>query len=228
MLCAIHQPNFFPWLGYFDKIRRADVFVFLDDVQYPRSGSSGMGSWTNRVRIAINGEARWVRCPVRRAPLETPIRSILIDDDQPWRMKLCRTLETCYRRAPGYAAVRDWLSDLMRAPTGELAAFNMGAIENISQRLGLSCRFVRQSSIACTGAGTELLAELTRAVGCNAYLAGGGASGYQDDTVFARAGITLVQQNFTPTPYGDPARFIPGLSVIDYLMHAPWTKGAHA
>ena len=33
-IVAIHQPNFFPWLGFFDKIRRADVFVFLDDVSY--------------------------------------------------------------------------------------------------------------------------------------------------------------------------------------------------
>lgn len=219
MLCAIHQPNFFPWLGYFDKIRRADVFVFLDDVQYPRSGSGGMGSWTNRVRIAINGQAQWIRCPVRRAPLETPIRDVVIDDDQPWRDKLVRTLDVTYRRAPGYAATAAWLSALITAPCTSLADFNIAAVQEIARRLGLESRFVRQSQIACAGAGTELLISITRAMGCDAYLAGGGAGGYQQDALIAEAGIGLVYQNFSPTPYGEPGRFIPGLSVIDYLMH---------
>ncbi len=65
MICAIHQPNFFPWLGYFDKISRADVFVFLDVVDYPKSGSS-MSSWVNRVMLKVGSQKTWVRCPVVR------------------------------------------------------------------------------------------------------------------------------------------------------------------
>ena len=60
---AIHQPNFFPWLGYFDKIARSDVFIFLDDVQFPKTG----GVWSNRVKILIGGEARWSTAPIDRS-----------------------------------------------------------------------------------------------------------------------------------------------------------------
>src|SRR5438874_12114315 len=102
ILCAIHQPNFFPWLGYFDKLRRADVFVFLDDVAFNKSGS-GMGCWTNRVAIQVGGKTAWFGCPVRREEGAQPVRTVRIDDRQPWRRRLLRTLEINYRRTPGFA-----------------------------------------------------------------------------------------------------------------------------
>src|SRR4029078_5615477 len=93
-LVAIHQPNFFPWLGYFDKIRQSDIFIFLDAVDYRPPGEGRMGSWVNRVRLAIDGEARWVTCPVRRLAMGTPILAAQIDDNQPWRGKILHTTPT--------------------------------------------------------------------------------------------------------------------------------------
>lgn len=218
-VCAIHQPNFFPWLGYFDKIRRADVFVLLDAVDYPRAGSGGMGSWTNRVKLLVGGEPRWVGCPVRRLRLGDRIADAQIDDGQPWRSKLLKTLQANYGRAGNYAQAMDLLGPLVEAPGDNLAAFNIAAIDAIAGRLGAGAQRVRQSELSHDGHGTDLLISLTRAAGCATYLAGGGAGGYQDDNAFAHAGITLRYQNFAPAPYGSPAVFTPGLSVIDYLMH---------
>ena len=61
-IVAIHQPNFFPWLGYFDKISKADSFVFLDDIQFPKKG----GSWSNRIKLFISGDVRWVTAAINR------------------------------------------------------------------------------------------------------------------------------------------------------------------
>jgi hypothetical protein len=217
-IVAIHQPNFFPWLGYFDKIRRADVFVFLDAVAYPRSGSSSMGCWCNRVRLAIQGEPRWVTCPIRRMPLGMPIRDAEIDDAQPWRAKLLRTLRANYGRAPHFDAGIAFLEPLIGDSEQNLAKFNAKVIEAVAVRLGLSTRFVWQSGLTYSGAATELLVSLVKAVGGSTYLCGDGAGGYQQDDLFGSNGLGLVKQNFTHPVYGDPARFIPGLSVIDYLM----------
>ncbi len=218
-LVAIHQPNFFPWLGYFDKIRRADAFVFLDAVDYPRSGSGGMGSWTNRVCMSIQGEAKWVTCPAKRVGLGTPINQVLIDEDRPWRVKLLRTLEANYRKAPRYRQAMVLIEPIIMSPESLIATFNMSAIRLIAKELGISTRFLVQSELGGAGSATDLLVSLVRAAGGHGYLAGGGAAGYQQDEVFADAGLALEYQNFTPQPYGDPTRFIPGLSVIDYLMY---------
>lgn len=218
-LVAIHQPNFFPWLGYFDKIRRADAFVFLDAVDYPRAGSGGMGSWTNRVRMNIQGQAKWVTCPVRRANLGAPINAVSVDDDQPWRSKLLRTLDANYRKAPRYAETMTLIEPLIGSAEKRLADLNVAAIRAIAGHLGLSTRFFRQSELNGAGAATQLLVSLVREAGGDGYLAGGGAAGYQQDEAFAHAGLRLVRQDFVPLPYGDPKRFLPGLSVIDYLMH---------
>ena len=218
-VCAIHQPNFFPWLGYFDKIRRADVFVFMDAVAYPRSGSGSMGSWTNRVKLAIGGEARWVGCPIQRMPLGQPISAATIDDGQPWREKLLKTLDANYRKAARFDNAMSLLEPLIRVPESHIAEFNIEAIRAIAERLEVGARFVRESELGCTAQSTQLVIDLTRAAGGDVYLAGGGASGYQEDELFAQSGVALRYQNFAPSPYGPPERFTPGLSVIDYLMH---------
>src|SRR5262249_3803860 len=128
-LVAIHQPNFFPWLGYFDKIRRADVFIFLDAVDYPRAGSGGRGPWSNRARIAVQSEARWITCPVQRVPLGHPIGQVAIDDRQPWRIKLIKTLHANYGRSAGFKSAMAVIEPLIMRNERNLATFNIAAIE---------------------------------------------------------------------------------------------------
>jgi hypothetical protein len=226
-LVAIHQPNFFPWLGYFDKIARADTFIFLDAVDYPRSGSGGMGSWTNRVRLNIQGEARWITCPVKRVAMGIPIRHVMMDEAQSWRTKLLRTLAANYRKAPRYDDALAILEPLILTEEHNLANFNVAAIKTIAAALKLNTQFLLQSELTSDGKATELLISLVRAAGGTAYLAGGGAGGYQEDELFSEHRIKLVYQNFTPLPYCEPESYIPGLSIIDYLMHdgRPLTNG---
>jgi hypothetical protein len=211
-IVAIHQPNFFPWLGFFDKARRADVFVLLDGVAYSR------GSWSNRVRINVRGAPHWIGCNVRRMPLGTLISEIHIDESSPWRVKLLKTLDANYRRAHNYDCAMCILEPLIRNPEANLAAFNTQCIRTLAGHLGVTPKFVLHSELETSSSGTRLLVEITKAIGADTYLAGGGASGYQEDELFEASGLKLIQQKFVPATYGVPDRFIPGLSVIDYLM----------
>jgi hypothetical protein len=221
VVVAIHQPNFLPWLGFFDKLARADCFVLLDDAQFPKK----QGNWTNRVRVLIGGAAAFVTVPVVRAyhGVRT-IGQMAIDDSNPWRAKTLRTIEQSYSRAPCFDQTWPVVRELIEAPVDNLADFNEVGIRRLAGGLGIDVsKLVRSSTLGVDSTGTERLVELTRAVGGTTYLSGDGASGYQDDERFGEAGLELRYQRFNPPPYPQRAKQpVPGLSAIDALMHCGW------
>ena len=216
---AIHQPNFLPWLGFFDKLARADVFVLLDDVQFPRTSR---GTWINRVKLLVGGKPQWATVPIVRAEGSArPINEVRIDDEQPWRKKLLRTIELNYRRAAHFDEAFPLVDELVTTPSDRLAEFNERNVRRIGEALALGTeKIVRSSDVATSAQSTELLIELTRAVGGSAYMPGGDAYLYQEDEKFAAAGLELVPQSFRhptyPQPVDPPAH---GLSIVDALLN---------
>ena len=214
MIIAIHQPNYLPWLGYFAKIARADVFVFLDDVQYSK------GSYTNRVQIARGGAPVWLTLPVQHE-FGAAISDMAIARAD-WSRAHRDILRQAYGRAEFFKQVWQELELWLDKATGGLAAVNAGLIEVIARRLGLAARFVTSSAlgIAADDADVRLAAIAARLAPGGTYLSGAGGAKYQAETIFSAKGITLSYSTFKPEPYprsGDP--FIPGLSIVDALFH---------
>lgn len=224
---AIHQPNFFPWLGYFDKIARADVFVVLDNVQFPKKG----GTWVNRVRLLTGGKATWVTLPVVRAYHGLRlIRDMAIDNSFPWRAKVLKTIDINYRRAPYFKEVWPVVTELISNPTESLAEYNLTTIRTLSELLGLdTSTLIIGSTLEAGGQATDLLIDIVNAVDGTTYLCGGGATGYQDDELFAAAGIGLVYQDFHHPVYVQRTApdFVPGLSIVDALMNCGFDHTGH-
>lgn len=217
---AIHQPNFFPWLGYFNKIARADLFLVMDNVQFPRTGK---GTWVNRVKLIVNKQAAWVTMPVVRAHSGVRcISEMRISDATPWRAKLLKTIQMSYSRAPFFEVVFPFLAKLTNNTTDYLAEYNLSAIRSLAEALGLqTSKLILGSTLNVAGSATDLLISMVKAVEGTAYLCGGGAAGYQEDEKFAEAGIELIYQNFQHPVYSqsNTQEFIPGLSIIDALMN---------
>jgi hypothetical protein len=215
---AIHQPNFLPWLGYFAKIVSSDVFLVMDNAQFPKTG----GSWSNRVKMRVGGEAAWVTIPIVRAyhGVRT-VKEMEIDDRAQWRTKLLKTVRMSYARAPHFEEVFPLVERIVTHPSSLLAEFNLFGIREISTVLGIdTTKLVVGSTLNAQGAATTLLINMVKAVDGTTYLCGGGASGYQDDEQFVSAGIQLRYQSFAHPEYqqrpGDG--FLPGLSIVDALM----------
>lgn len=216
---AIHQPNFFPWLGYFDKIRRADVFIFLDDAQYQKTG----GIWSNRVKILINGEGRWLTAPVERSFQGTRnVNEMVFASKEDWRGRMLKSLVSTYKRAPHFIEAYTVIEALIKNSENNVAEYNIHAIKALASKLGYSTNsMVRSSELSTESSATERLIKLTERSGGKSYLCGGGAGDYQEDDAFHKAGIALVYQNFfhpTYPQFGNKG-FVAGLSIVDALMN---------
>jgi hypothetical protein len=214
MIVAIHQPNYLPWLGYFAKIARADVFVFLDDVQFSK------GSFTNRVKIASGESEAWLSIPVT-VRLGMEIRNVQHAKVDVGRAHADR-LKATYRSAPHFHAVFPWLADALAAGEGALSASNAALVCQIAERLGLKTRFVTSSALGIVADdASERLAMIVHALSPGGtYLAGGGAQKYQDDAPFLSRGLSIRPLGFSSPHYPrDRDPFIPGLSIVDALFH---------
>ncbi len=214
---AIHQPNFLPWLGFFDKLVRAQAFVFLDDAVLTQTG----GSWTNRCRIRVAESPAWLTIPVRDQERgRIPIGRMTLADG-PWRRKLIETLRIGYARAPHFRPVFELVAPLIEARAQSLADYNEGAVRALCRAMGISCEHtVRASAFGVTSTATQRLVDLVRAAGGCTYLSGDGAGGYQEPELFAAHGVGLELQAFAHPVYSQRWQpFCPGLSVVDALMN---------
>ena len=196
-ICAIHQPNFFPWAGYFDKIKTADIFIFLDEVAYPKSGS-GAGSWCNRVKLLNAGQPSWFGLPIQRESGAQLIKDVQFSNKEYSLKKITKSLEHNYKKARYYQHIMPLLEPIFSNPSINLSEYNINAIIQLSNMLGLRTKFIRQSELSHNKQSTELLIELVSQVGADRYLCGNGCGGYQEDMLFAEAGIELIYQSESP------------------------------
>ena len=79
MKCAIMQPHYFPWSGYFNLMSKVETYVFLDNVQFSKN------SWQSRNQIIINDQKKWIMIPLKKSPLNTNIKDKLIDYSKKWK-----------------------------------------------------------------------------------------------------------------------------------------------
>ena len=222
MIVAIHQPNYMPWLGYFHKIARADIFIFLDDVQYSKN------SYCNRVRILRECQPRWMTVPVSFTFGDS------IDEVQPaqadWALRHLDMLKDFYRHSSCFIPIcRDLNEMYSNMPVAGLAAINRYFVERIAEKLELSCRYMESSefNVGDTRGDDRLIQIVETVAPGGKYLSGAGGAKYQDEAKFKSGGLELVYTEFENQVYEQNcAAFVPGMSVIDAVFCIGWEATA--
>jgi len=216
MIVAIHQPNYIPWLGYFYKIYKSDIFVFLDNVQFTKN------SFQNRNKIKTPQGPIWLTEPIlMKGRFGQLTNEVEFNNRIPWREKHLKTLEMNYKKAKYFDKYFPKLQKVyFKKEWKKLVDFNIELIKFICNELGLNKRFEIASELEANGKATNLLVDICKRIGADVYLSGRGGQKYQREDIFNNAGINVVYSNFKHPTYPQLwGEFEPNLSVLDLLFN---------
>lgn len=197
LLCAIHQPNFFPRLSTLAKLFTADIWVILDDVQFARR------DYQHRCHLAAVADAglpaRWLTVPVHLpSGRATLIKDVRMADPGLALRHVTSLLHQYYRRTPHRAAVHDVVPQVEDAfaCTERLADVSAQTTIALLRAVKWPGVIVRSKDLPARPGRSQRLADLTRAAGGAAYLCGTGGSRYLDPQPFIAEGLGI--ELFTP------------------------------
>ena len=214
MIVAIHQPQYLPWPGYFDKMIKADAFCYLDNVQYKKN------EWQNRNRIKTSNGKQWITVPVEyRFPQK--IMEVKINNRTDWRRKHLQTVRTCYGKSKHFKECISFFEELYAMRWDFLSELNIYCIESIRRYLGISLENVeRASQLELSDHPTDRLIDICKLLGGNTYLSGSGGRNYLDLERFHNCGVKVIFQDFDPPIYPQMYDgFQSHLSIIDLLFN---------
>ena len=220
MKIAIHQPHYFPWIGYFDKIAKVDKFILLDQVQFEK----GSQMIRNRV-VSDAGVIKYITLSAdTRNFLEREYRDILIKNADEWKTRQKNVLKNYYRGSEFSDEIMSMLNVFWRNNYQTVCEWTCKSIELICGLLNIGTELLYQSNILYEkdNKRSDLVLSICKNLEADYYFAGKGASvKYLDYQKFKNNGIDIVFQDFQHPVYKQCSSetFIPGVSVIDMLFN---------
>ena len=212
---VISQPMFLPWIGLFEQVRLADVFIHYDDVQLPQ-GRSFMA----RVQIKTAKGVDWLTVPLDRNRSGRLINEVILSSHEDWRAKHLKTIRHAYAQAPHFEMMFEIVERIYADRTDSLAEFNIHSLEAIASWLGFAPEFCRSSTSGMGGSSTQRLVDLCASVDANIYVTGHGALKYLEHDRFEERGIDVRYMDYQRVPYPQQhGEFTPYVSIIDAIAN---------
>ncbi len=212
----IHQPDFAPWLGFFDKLKKSDVYIVLDDVQFLNKG------WHNRDKIKGPSGVIWLTVPVKKkGRYRQLIKDTEIENSIDWKRKHLKMFKLYYSRAKNFNRIFDKLSNVYNKQFNYLIDLNFEIILLIIQELKIEGKKIMFSSdFNLKSKGVDKILDLLNIVGASDYITGLPSKEYINEEKFNKTGIKIIWHKYNTPIYkqlfGD---FIPNLSTIDFLFN---------
>ena len=216
MIISIHQPQYLPWLPYYSKIARSDIFVFLDDVQYQKNG------FQNRNELKNSNGRFWLTVPVS-AHLGDKLNEVKIVNNG-WPKKHVKSFSMNYAKSSFFEYFIDQIQPILEQESKRLVELNIKIIDNICRQFfKINTRIIRQTDLELSGKGSKLILDICKKLGARKYLSGIGGKNYIDENEFEENGIEIdYMDNEFPAEYPQLYRgqgFINDLSALDFILN---------
>ncbi len=220
MKVAIHQPHYFPWIGYFDKMAKVDAFVLLDEVQLETRSQM----LRNRI-IGINGDTKYITIKSDKAGYtEKKYSEILTVDNVSWKKENYSLLREYYRKAPYYKEILEKLEAFFQNDFSTVCEWTIESIRMVQDLLNIPTKLVYQSDITYdrTFKKSDMDLGICISLGAETYFSGRGASvDYLNREKFSQNGVNIVFQDFTHPVYPQihSTDFVSGISILDMFFN---------
>jgi hypothetical protein len=218
MTCAIMQPTYLPWIGYFDLIRNVDVFVIYDHVQFEKQ------SWQQRNRIRNKTGEIMLTVPVHHdTGLQRRIKDVRIDHNRGMLRKHITSIKLAYAKARNFGTIYPELNKIYQKDHVFLKDFLMDLIRFGMEQLSIDTKILFSGDMNVDGHKVPALIEICRQLGVDNYLSPIGSKVYiEENNLFSENSIQLNYQQFAHPEYRqiNYDDFISHLSFVDYLFNA--------
>ena len=211
---AVMQPYFLPYVGYFQLINAADLFIVYDNIKYTKKG------WINRNRFLLNGKDAVFSIPLKKDSDSLDIKEREISADFK-KSKLLNQIREAYRRAPYFARTFPLVERIVLEKETNLFKFILNSIRETCESLAIGTEIVVSSSLRIDHSlpGKTKVLALCRHVGADVYINAIAGQELYSKEDFSAHGIDLKFLKTKPFEYrqlGD--KFVPWLSIIDVMM----------
>ncbi len=214
MNLSIMQPYFLPYIGYFQLIAAADIFIVYDNIKYTKKG------WINRNRMLRDGEPVTFSLPLKKDSdsLDVRERDLAADFDPD---KLLNQFDSAYRKAPHFTSTWPVIEEILRHEDRNLFGFLHHSIVRICSHLGITTEIRTSSDIVIDHSlkNQDKVLALCGAAGANLYVNPvGGMELYSKDE-FSTKGVDLRFLRSKELVYPQFRKsFVPWLSILDVMM----------
>ncbi len=214
MIVTAHQPEFMSYLGYFDKVAKADKLVVLDHVAYRKN------YFQNRNQILGKDGKKWVTISVKKYSLGTPIYDIEINHETDWQKKMIASVKSSYSNAKFFDQYYSELEELLLYKDKYIADYNLRILDFYLKQLGICVEKVMSSDLGLVNKKDKMVVELCEKTNATMYVAGVSGKDYLDKSDFDKIGVELYHHDFVQKEYNQfNKEFVPYMSVLDILMH---------